>query len=148
MRGFTWGKAPAYFVWASWYLGHDKDSSSLSSLLFYSAQCQKNKKTLLFNPCCLFFTPHCLDRCATPMSPRTSPPPPRSSLSLTSLSSLAAPNARRLSGISSCPLLLGGVEEKNQTEWRQKKREVEEELWKKEGETRKMQTEEAAKFLF
>lgn len=48
--------------------------------------------------------------------------------------------------------LLGGVEEKKKTEWRQKKREMVEEmveeLWKREGEKQKMQTEKAAKFFF
>ena len=52
--------------------------------------------------------------------------PPLSSPS--SLPSLAAPNARRLSGISSCPLCSGGGG--GDRERRQKKREMEEQLWK------------------
>lgn len=58
------------------------------------------KTSCFFNPCCLFrFSP------SRPMC-RTHPATPP--LPLSRLPSLAAPNARRLSGISSCPLCLGG----------------------------------------
>lgn len=84
--------------------------------------------------------------CHTHITPH--PPPPRSSLLLSHIS-LFSRRAKCQAFIRDKQLspLLGGVEEKNQTEWRQKKREIKE-LWKREGKMKgKMQTEKAAKFF-
>lgn len=71
--------------------------SLLPSLFFFNGDHCQN--LLFFNPCCLFHFSPSRPMCHT--HPATPPLP------LSCLPSLAAPNARRLSGISSCPLCLG-----------------------------------------
>lgn len=103
VEGWAWEGEGVHVGWVcassgsvSWNLGHNETSSSNShpSLLVGGDRCQKPPISWIQAAFFFFFASRRLDRCAAPtLKP---PPHPR-------LPSLAAPNARRLSGISSCP---------------------------------------------
>ena len=129
---------------SSWNLGHDETSSSPS---FPPLHCEtaappppplKERKT-----CSLFPL-----LAAMVKVPRPSDPPARlRSFPLSPVSSLAAPNARRLSGISSCPLSLGG-ESKKKKKNRGRNRSGGRLVEKREGQKGEMLIVEADKFTF